>query len=123
MKNNHTFSYINPTYLLSISQGDIPFIEKIHLVFINQTKVLLEQLQKQLNDVNFNQVVAIVHKMKSSFKVLGVSVCDNDILYVETYGVSEKDIEKMQHILKKIDSVCLHVNKEMIIFIQNLKNV
>ena len=115
------FEVINPEYLVSISQNNIELIEKIYIAYTQQTELIVKQIQQSVDIKDFNKIGKLFHTLKSTFSILGITQCQADILYAENKGEIEIDLHKIIEILKKIEGICLLANKEMIIFIENIK--
>jgi PAS domain S-box-containing protein len=61
------------SYLMELSNGDLPFVESIIDAFLSETPATLKSLKLLVHQKNWDQVYKIAHKLKPNFAMLGMT--------------------------------------------------
>lgn len=75
---------INLDYLIELSYGDAKFVEIIIDTFLEETPLMLENLQALVPKKNWNDVYQVIHKLKPSFAMLGLNNLHEICLSIES---------------------------------------
>jgi CheY-like chemotaxis protein len=90
---------IDEAYLLDFYQGDEMFENEMFEIFLRNTPKEIEKLKKFLNQGNIKGVYEIAHKIKPTFKMVGLGQIENKIGKLESLAhvyASEKLITYFQ---------------------------
>ena len=92
------------TDLQELSGGSQEFVVEIITVFLNETPVNLENLERFCATGNFEKVEFLAHKMKSSFGLLGMATAHRIASQMEQAGknLSKEGLVEMMAELKEV---------------------
>ncbi|MCI5055468.1 MAG: PAS domain S-box protein [Flavobacteriales bacterium] len=100
------------TKLKKQATGNMVFVNKMVKLFLEETPPSLKTLELSLKEGNWERVKAIVHKMKPSFKILGIKHWEDQMPVLEKWAdqMSEENkegelIESIQDLLKQMPYV------------------
>ena len=110
---NQEASLYDLTKISNISKGNSEFISKMVDLFIDENKVAVEDLEKYVKEKNFIKIAAIAHKMKSSIGMMEIKSIYDEIRVVESLAKSQKEIDKIDSLSRKIIDVCNQVRIQM----------
>ena len=97
--------------LRSISRGNEEFVKRMFLLFQEQTKVRLVEMEKAVAANNFLQVAEIAHKMKPGLESFCIDSLKETVRSLEK--AAENPMEINQQNSRQIISVLQTVLKEM----------
>lgn len=100
--------------------NDIGFVKKMHVAFVEQNKDVVQNLLIFVTDHNYTAIKQRVHALKSSFNVLGVTACAQEIASTESDEFDTYTNQQISDVVEKIIAVYIQAAKEYSIFIQNL---
>ncbi len=95
---------------------DEPMTQKMLDMFVEKTPKTIEELQQNLQQHNREQVKAISHKLKSSFKLLGMTSLADIALFLEL-NAPQIDLATLQDNVKKL----VHIFEVIVDKISNKK--
>ncbi len=99
--------------LRNIAAGDDPFIAEMISLFISQNETALLEIRNQIDTTDYSKVKAILHKMKPSVVVMGVSVLIEIINQVEQTELSSMDEPEFLILLLKLEKTLQDVNDQL----------
>ena len=101
------------SYLNKISNGDIDFIKEMIDVYMKQTPEAINNLEKYLENKDWQMLRAAAHKMKPSFTFFGLTAMDAIINSLEEYSEKEIHLELLPEMIAKIKLVCVKAMTEL----------
>ena len=105
--------HIDLTYLKELSNGSKEFINEMISVFMEQTPVEIENLEKYLEAKDWKSLRAIAHKMKPSFSFMGIKELDVLIKLIEEYAANETNLDQLPEMISKIKNSSNEAIKEL----------
>lgn len=72
--------------LNEMAEGDEDFINSVVAVFLEEVPQDLQELEKALNDRNYDQIYKLAHKIKPNVDLLGMEQTRAAALQIETLG-------------------------------------
>ena len=98
-------TYIDMSYLEEISIGDSSFILDIANLFINQTQADLEKVGNSMDLKKWNEMALAVHKVKPTFKLLGIKSAENKLEKLQHYAKQIINLEELPLLLKEVNDI------------------
>ncbi|WP_298480933.1 Hpt domain-containing protein [uncultured Maribacter sp.] len=99
-----------------MAEGDEEFIVSVISVFLEEVPVDIEALGVALEEMNYNQVYNLAHKIKPNVDLLGMEQTKAAALEMETLGKSEANMEEIKKIFpilqKDISQVVSELKKD-----------
>lgn len=114
-KDNRIDKLTNLANLRKMSNNDETFIREMISTFCNNTPSILEEMQKALDNKNWQAVGDMAHKIKPNLAFMGIDSLKEPILEIEHSGREEKNIDTLP---KKVETLISKVNDA----IEELKN-
>lgn len=108
-KNKHT----DLTYMRELAKGSDAFMAQILNVFIEQTPLSIEQMEKAVKDREWKLLSQTVHKIKPSIIFTGLTAITDDIPLLEEYAANESNIDEIPALVDKIKTVCMEAIVEL----------
>ncbi len=93
----------NLSSLNNLSRGNREFVEKMIVIFINQTNTTIEKIQNAIEADNFMEVSQLIHKIKPSIEGIGVISILNDVKHLEKItkeSPNKQEIESVFSVIK-----------------------
>ncbi|MEA1786246.1 Hpt domain-containing protein [Arenibacter sp. GZD96] len=90
--------------LNEMAEGDEDFINSVVAVFLEEVPQDLSELEKALNERNYEQVYKLAHKIKPNVDLLGMEQTRDMALQIETLGkgkANTAEIARIFPLLKK----------------------
>lgn len=84
--------HLDLTYLLENVTDDIDFIKHLLSVFLNSLEGDLESLNSSIHQRDHGKIKRAAHKVKSSFRSLGMDLMTNRLQAIEDMGHNNFDI-------------------------------
>jgi len=97
--------HIDLTYLKELSNGSNKFINQMITIFLKETPVAIDNVEKYLNTSNWDALRAAVHKIKPSFSFMGIKELEEVINSVERYSETKTNLDQIPAMISKIKSV------------------
>jgi CheY-like chemotaxis protein/two-component sensor histidine kinase/HPt (histidine-containing phosphotransfer) domain-containing protein len=97
----------NLTVLHNLSRGNIDFIKKMILIFIEQTSNTLTDLDKAFIEDNFTEISRLIHKIKPSVESLGINNILKDITTLERIAKTTTNKNEIENLLQKIKPILM----------------
>lgn len=104
----------NLNSLNNLSRGNKEFVEKMVVIFIEQTHTTLEKIKNAIEAENFIEVSQLIHKIKPSIEGIGVTSILDDVKILEKIAKESND-------KKQIDTLFLRINKVLTEVVIQLK--
>ncbi|GAA3509268.1 hypothetical protein GCM10022393_21870 [Aquimarina addita] len=102
------FSILKQTF-----ENDIEVIQSVLHIFIEETTQDFELLKNLVSKKEYIQAGEIAHKMKSSFKTLGINELSDMLQRIESDAKNGKDLNSISGIFNDIERLFPHVTKEV----------
>jgi PAS domain S-box-containing protein len=110
LNNNHNMTVENSrlydlSMVQSVSGGDEGFIQRMVALFIETVPQNMQDLQKAMQEENWEQVGKTAHKLKSTIDSMGIKSIRQEIRTVETNGRQKESLQDIPSLVAHIDSV------------------
>ncbi|MCF8304724.1 MAG: PAS domain S-box protein [Bacteroidales bacterium] len=96
-----------------IAQGNEDFVKKMISSFIARSQEGLEEMKQQLKKKEWQNMAKTAHRIKPSFKYMGIMDLHEEIQEIERIALEEPDASKLIHDLKKFESRLQYIHKEL----------
>lgn len=107
------------SYLRSISNNNLEFIEEMMQTFVQTMPGVLDQMRGGLAEKNFDLISRLAHQVKPSFTLLGIHDQRQNILFIEENGKAKTNISE----LVKVTSHFIRACEQLVVdFTNELKN-
>jgi|SRR5450432_464166 CheY-like chemotaxis protein/HPt (histidine-containing phosphotransfer) domain-containing protein len=93
------------TMIRSVSGGDIAFIKKMILLFIETVPQNVQELVDATGQKNWEQVSKMAHKLKSTIDSMGIRSIHDQIRSVEMNAKNQEQLDRMPDMVKQVESV------------------
>lgn len=114
---NYVGSELNLQNLEELTCGDEDFQKEMILLFINQSEIMMEEMQDHFKNKNITELKATAHKMKTSFGIIGA-----DCHYLEEMEVHGGSTNLSGRTIFLLESIERQL-KEIIYKLQNHINI
>ena len=112
MENNPDTHY-NLKELRAIAAGDEAFLMEMIRLFISQNEASFLEINMQLAAKNYTGIKTILHKMKPSIMVMGVTAAAGIIVQIEQMYQEGVDEVAITALLGKLATVLTKVNEQL----------
>ncbi|MFZ4769178.1 MAG: response regulator [Ferruginibacter sp.] len=109
----HVYLY-DLSKLRDIARGDEAFVEKMVLLFIQESTTALEEIQVAYKEGNWLSVRRIAHRIKPSIDNLGIYSLVNEIREIEKDAETNQGSDRMDWLMEHFEKVIKAVNNQMI---------
>ena len=106
-------NFVNLDYLKSLSKGNTKFMEEVVSLFISQTPIAIENMKKHYETKNWQQLMAVAHKIKPSFNFMGIKRLEDFARKIEETSGNGEDHKNMPDWINTIEVVCNKAYKEL----------
>ncbi len=96
-----------------MAEGDEEFIVSVISVFLEEVPVDLEALEKALDEMNYEQVYQLAHKIKPNVDLLGMEQTRAAALEIETLGKNEANMEEIKKVFPILKTDVTQVVSEL----------
>lgn len=96
-----------------MAEGDDEFIISVISVFLEEVPADLEALEKALEEMDFEQVYQLAHKIKPNVDLLGMDQTRAVALEIETLGKNKASIEEMKKVFPILKTDIAQVVSEL----------
>lgn len=108
---------VKPLFDLSqlqvIARGNPDFIEKMKSLFIEQTPLAVRDIRSAFNDMDYQKISKIAHRIKPSIDAMGITSLKADILEIEASAVDYGSSERLKELINHLDEVIGKVTDEL----------
>ncbi len=108
-KNNEQMNESEKLYdlgmVISVSGGNRDFIKKMVLLFMETVPPNVAELKKSTESENWDQVVKIAHKLKSTIDSMGIKSISPNIRTIESDAKQKINLTEIPSLVNKIESV------------------
>ena len=102
------------TYLKDLSKGNEGFVKEMIGIFLNETPEEIKNLEKAIEETDFEKIRSISHHMKSTIPFLGLDkYISHDILQIESLALEKREIKTIQNCFAHVKLVCKQAFKEL----------
>jgi CheY-like chemotaxis protein len=89
----------------TISGGDEGFLKKMMQIFIDTMPQSMQEIQKELQQQEWEKVGKVAHKMKSTIDSMGIEQLKQDIRTIEQNGKKKEGLDMMKGLIDKVIGV------------------
>ena len=89
----------------SVSGGDMAFIKKMILLFIETVPQNVQELVESTSQHNWEQVSKMAHKLKSTIDSMGIRSLHDQIRAIEMNAKNGEHLERMPDMVRQVESV------------------
>jgi hypothetical protein len=90
------------TMIETISGGDETFLKKMMQIFVDTMPQSMEEIQKELQQQDWEKVGKVAHKMKSTIDSMGIEQLKQDIRTIEQNGKKKEGLDVMHGLIDKV---------------------
>lgn len=108
-----TYKLIDLSYLQGLSNGSDQFVEKMLLLFLEQTPEAVQDLEKHCTNKDWKALRATAHKLKSSYMFIGVKELPDVVGSVEEYAANTIKLDLLPEIIIQIKEISSLVMEEL----------
>ena len=101
------------SYLEMVSDGDEDFINQVVSSFIENNKEIVDKLQEEKVAENWQEMGRLIHKMKPSLEMVGLTPLKDKIVAAEANLKSETNIPETLPIVDEIIENCKQAIEEL----------
>jgi CheY-like chemotaxis protein len=112
-KNEKGFTYVDLSYLETVSEGDKAFMDDLLNIFREQVPVLSGKLQEHLDNGDIDKLAAVAHKAKSSVAMLGINELKTAMENLEKWAKQKINKEKYPEIVENFHQISKLVLEEI----------
>jgi HPt (histidine-containing phosphotransfer) domain-containing protein len=110
---------IDLTYLKEIANGSNEFICQMINVFTTETPKEINNLEKHLNNKDWQLLRGTAHKMKPSFTFMGIKKLESIIHTIEENSANETNLAHLPELFLEVKQTC----NQAIIELEDEKNL
>jgi HPt (histidine-containing phosphotransfer) domain-containing protein len=119
IKMNDKFKYVKLNYLEELSNGNNEFIIEIINIFIQQVPEFISNMNKFLEDGNYESLSREAHTAKSSALIFNLEETA-EILKTIEITASENNIDNLPALIKKADTGLTAACRELTAYIEEI---
>ena len=113
----------NLDYLLHRTKSDPVLMIEMITLFLDQTPNLVKVMKQSLEDKNWKQLYASVHKMIPSFSIMGIN---NDFekiaVKIQGFALMQQQTEDLPVMVSQLESVFQRACKELQLELTDIQN-
>jgi CheY-like chemotaxis protein len=111
------------SYLIQRTKSDPQLMMEMISLYLEQTPPLINEMKQSLLNRDWNLLQATVHKMIPSFSIMGMSVdFENMARKIQEYANLQQQVDGIQDLVQKLETVCLQACKELEEEFNTIKN-
>ena len=103
----------NLNSLNAMSRGDQEFIKKMIGIFVTQTKTIIEETEKAIEENNFLEVSRLIHKIKPSIDGMGINSIYEEVRELEKISKTTTDKNEIAQLFLLIKKVLIQTVNEL----------
>lgn len=111
--NTKETQYFDLSGLRSISQGNENFVNKMIQLFIDQGPTTLDEMKKAYDEMAFEKVKKLAHRLKPSIDNLGIEMIKSDIREIEKKAVEYGKSEHLEQLISQVQVVITQVANQL----------
>ena len=89
---------INLNYLIEACGSDKEALKELITLFVNETPKNIENIKNSIANADWNSVKITAHKLKSSYKIFGLTELSDNFSKIEKYSQNQSDYDKAENI-------------------------
>ncbi len=114
---------INLEYLTNITKSDSKLMMEMISLYLVQMPPLIRVMKESSEDKDWNSLYAAVHKMISSFSIMGIGKeFENMAKKVQEYAGTQQNIHEIPALVSQLENVCLQACEELEEEFNTIKN-
>ncbi|MCG8385053.1 MAG: ATP-binding protein [Cytophagales bacterium] len=106
------------TYLKNVSNGDKVFMKEMVETFIKNTPIAINEMQKWMNEAEWEQIGKVAHKIKPSITFMGIDRLKPLIKNIEDYGKENYNTDHIPNLIETFSTECQKAIDELKIMIE-----
>ena len=118
-KAKETNKLVNLDYLRSISGNDKNFISELINSFNKITPEILENMNKGLQDKNWEVVGQAAHKLKPSIALLGIDSLKEKVKTIEISSLQNQNLDAIPLLVEETTEACVQAMDELKLALEN----
>jgi CheY-like chemotaxis protein/HPt (histidine-containing phosphotransfer) domain-containing protein len=99
----------NLNSLHDLSRGDTDFIDSMVEMFVEQTALILEKVDRKIADNDFVEVSQLIHEIKPSIEIFGIISIVDDVKSLEKLAREAMDKEQITTLFESINATLQEV--------------
>jgi PAS domain S-box-containing protein len=103
---NYIAGNLTPLYdlsgLIAISKGNQAFVNKMIMLFCDQTPVAVKEIQHAYATGDYKKIKTIAHRIRPSIDSMGIRLLKNIIRQIETRAAEDTDSEELGRLIQEL---------------------
>ena len=71
-------------------------VDELMAIFVKMVPDLLSEMQANIENKEWKAASSIAHKLKSSMRLWDMATLDDDVVFIETYGLDESQTDEVK---------------------------
>jgi len=111
--NHYTSQVLDMEFIDNVTRGKVAM--KINLIkaFLEQTPIIIQELEESVGSYNEQEVKNVAHKAKSSVQVMGMNNTVDALSSLESMEISRANKEMAHEKFNEIKSLCSQAYEEL----------
>jgi PAS domain S-box-containing protein len=114
---NQITNYDTPLYdltgLIAMSKGNHKFINKMIMLFCDQTPAAVKEIQQAFAKRDYKKIKTTAHRIRPSIDSMGIQMLKNEIRQIETLAENNQDAEELAELIRKLHTVVEQVVEQL----------
>jgi HPt (histidine-containing phosphotransfer) domain-containing protein len=98
---------------IELTKLDQEFIKKMIVIFVTQTKTIIEETEKAIEENNFLEVSRLIHKIKPSIDGMGINSIYEEVRELERISKTTTDKNEIAQLFLLIKKVLIQTVNEL----------
>lgn len=99
--------------LHKLARGKQDFIDKMLLIFKEETPKSLKLLKEFISVKEYDKISDVAHKMKASISMMDINSITNEVQLIEDLANKKKNVELLPGLIDKVVMVCERVIEKL----------
>lgn len=96
----------NLDYLTELSKGNAKFVEEMIEIFLVESPLEINLLEKGVNEKNFELIRSSAHKMRSTIPFVGIDkIIMTEMIEIERLAATQSDFPQIEILFLKVKDV------------------
>ncbi|MBL4710083.1 MAG: response regulator, partial [Flavobacteriales bacterium] len=101
------------SFLQEMSRGKQEFVDKMVRMFIEECSKSLSLLNKHHENLEYERVAAIAHRMGPSIDMMKMETIRESVQQIEEFAGSETNLEQLPQLITEVNAVCQSVIEQL----------
>lgn len=116
----HAYKNINLDFLKNFTGNDTKKIVRYINMFLQSAPAAIQTMQKQLDLKDFTALKTTAHSLKPQLSYMGITSLKETILRIEEFAGEQKYPDKIQELIKTVETECNIAFDELLDAIEKL---